>query len=89
MHFPGYHPSAAKVLVERDVAGIAIDTLSLDFGGSKTFGTHVVMLKANKYQIENLANLDALPPTGATIVVGVLPVREGTQAQARVLAFLP
>jgi len=89
MHFPGYHPSAAKVLVARDVAGIAIDTLSLDFGGSKTFGTHVIMLKANKYQIENLANLDALPATGATVVVGVLPVREGTQAQARVLAFLP
>jgi len=89
MHFPGYHPSAARLLVERDVAGIAIDTLSLDFGGSKTFATHVVMLKANKYQIENLANLDALPATGATVVVGVLPVRNGTQAQARIIAFLP
>jgi len=89
MHFPGYHPSAATLLVERNVVGIAIDTLSLDFGGSKTFATHVIMLKANKYQIENLANLDALPATGATVVVGVLPVRGGSQAQARVIAFLP
>ena len=47
------------------------------------------MLKANKYQIENLTNLDALPPTGATVIVGVLKVRGGSQAQARVIALLP
>lgn len=89
MHFPGYGPDSAALLVERDVAGIGIDTLSLDHGPSKDFATHVVMLKANKYQVENLANLDALPATGATILVGVLPVKGGSQAQARVLAFLP
>lgn len=89
MHFPGFGPDSAALLVERDVAGIGIDTLSLDHGPSKTFATHVVMLKANKYQIENLANLDALPATGATVMVGVLPVRDGSQAQARVVAFLP
>lgn len=89
MHFPGYGADSAELLVERDVAGIGIDTLSLDHGPSKDFATHVVMLRANKYQVENLANLDALPGTGATIVVGVLPVKNGSQAQARVLAFLP
>lgn len=89
MHFPGFGPDSAKLLVERDVAGIGIDTLSLDFGPSKDFKTHLIMLGANKYQIENLANLDELPPTGATVFVGVLPVRGGSQAQARVVAFLP
>lgn len=89
MHFPGYGADSAEILLVRDVAGIGIDTLSLDHGPSKNFATHVVMLKANKYQVENLANLDALPATGATIVVGVLPVKNGSQAQARVLAFLP
>ena len=89
MHFPGYHPDSAKLLLERDVAGVGIDTLSLDFGGSKTFAFHVEMLKANKYQIENMGNLDALPATGATAIVGVLPVRAGSQAQARVIALLP
>lgn len=88
MHFPGYGPDSARLLVERDVAGIGIDTLSLDYGPSKTFATHVVMLKANKYQVENLANLDALPPTGASVIVGVLPVKAGSQAQARVMALL-
>lgn len=89
MHFPGYHPDAARVLLDRDVAGVGIDTLSLDHGPSKTFAFHVEMLKAGKYQIENLANLDALPATGATVVVGVLPVKDGSQAQARVIALLP
>ncbi len=75
--------------MERDVAGIGIDTLSLDYGPSKDFATHAIMLKANKYQIENMANLDALPATGATAIIGVLPVRGGSQAQARIFALMP
>jgi kynurenine formamidase len=89
MHFPDYAKDAAELLVARDVVGIGIDTLSLDYGPAKSFDTHLVMLGAEKYQIENLANLDALPPTGATVIVGVLKVRDGTQAQARILALLP
>lgn len=89
MHFPGYHPGSAALLIDRGVVGVGIDTLSLDFGASKDFAFHVAMLEANKYQIENLANLDALPATGATAVVGVLPVKDGSQAQARILALLP
>lgn len=89
MRFPGFSADAARLLVERDVAGIGIDTLSLDPGPSKTFAAHVVMLKAGKYQVENMASLDALPATGATAVIGVLPVRGGSQAQARIFALLP
>ena len=89
MHFPGYGDDAAELLVERDVAGIGIDTPSLDHGAAEAFTTHGVMLAAGKYQVENLTNLAELPPSGATVVIGVLPVREGTQAQARVFAFLP
>ena len=89
MRFPGYHPDSAAVLLERGVVGVGIDTLSLDYGPSKDFMFHVHMLKADKYQIENMANLDALPTTGATVIVGVLPVKDGSQAQARVLALLP
>ncbi len=89
MRFPGFSADAARLLVERDVAGIGIDTLSLDHGPSQTFAAHVVMLAANKYQVENMASLDALPATGATVVIGVLPVRDGSQAQARIFALLP
>jgi kynurenine formamidase len=89
MHFPGFGKDAAEALIARGVAGIGIDTLSLDHGPSKDFATHHLMLGANKYMVENLANLDALPPTGATVVIGVLPVKDGSQAQARVFALLP
>lgn len=89
MHFPGFGIDSAKLLVARDVAGIGIDTLSIDYGPSSDFATHIVVLQENKYQIENLANLDALPATGAIVIIGVLPIRGGSQAQARILAVLP
>jgi kynurenine formamidase len=89
MHFPGFGTDSAALLIERGVVGIGIDTLSLDHGPSKDFATHNLMLGADKYMLENLANLDALPATGAWVIVGVLPVADGTQAQARVLAILP
>ncbi|MBI2993910.1 MAG: cyclase family protein [Gammaproteobacteria bacterium] len=88
MHFPGYSVEAAKILLKRDVAGIGIDTLSIDPGDSQDFAAHKVVLGAGRYMVENLANLDVLPATGATIIVGVLPVRGGSQAQARVLALI-
>ena len=88
-HFPGVGRDAAERFVERDVAGIGIDTMSLDHGASRDYPTHKIVLGADKYMIENLANLDALPATGATVILGVLPIRDGTQAQARILAVLP
>ena len=88
LHFPGFSPAAAELLVERDVAGIGIDTLSLDPGNDLSFPVHNVMLAANKYQIENMNNLDLLPATGAVAVIGVLPVREGSQAQARIIGLI-
>ncbi len=70
-HFPGFHPDAAAMLVnERDIVGIGVDTVSLDFGASTDFATHVTVLTAGGYGLENLAALGAVPPSGATIIVG-------------------
>jgi kynurenine formamidase len=88
LHFPGFSVAAARLLIERDVAGIGIDTLSLDPGNDSSFPVHNVMLGANKYQIENMNNLDALPTTGAIAIIGVLPVRDGSQAQARIIGLV-
>ncbi|NKB35939.1 MAG: cyclase family protein [Gammaproteobacteria bacterium] len=88
LHFPGYSVPAARLLLERDVAGIGIDTMSLDAGNDLSFPVHNVMLAENKYQIENMNNLDLLPPRGATVVIGVLPVRGGSQAQARIFGLI-
>lgn len=90
MHFPGVSVEAARFLLqERSIKAIGIDTLSLDYGPSRDFATHFLVLGAGRYQIENLANLDRLPPRGAVVFVGVWRLREGTQAPARVVAFVP
>jgi kynurenine formamidase len=70
-HYPGFDPEAAAFLVEeRDIVGIGVDTLSQDPGISEDFGTHVTILGAGKYAVENVANLAMIPPVGATVIVG-------------------
>ena len=63
-----------------------VDTLSIDPGVSETFDTHLALTGADRYGVENLANLDKIPRTGATIVVGLIPYKEGSGGQARVFA---
>ena len=46
------------------------------------------VLDAPRLLLENLANLDQLPPVGATIVVGRLRLRGGTGSPATVLALV-
>jgi kynurenine formamidase len=89
MHFPGLSAEAAKMLVERDVVGVGIDSASIDPGAASELAAQRVLAAANKYMLESLANLDDLPETGATLVIGVLPIADGTEAPARVLALVP
>jgi kynurenine formamidase len=65
---------------------LRVDTLSIDPGVSTTFDTHLVLTGADHYGLENLAHLDRLPPTGATIVVGLIPFEEGSGGPARIFA---
>ena len=86
-HFPGFGEEAIEWLLdERRAAAIGVDTLSLDPGNSTTFGVHTTWLGADNYGIENLANLDKLPPSGATATVGVIPWQQGSGGPARVIA---
>jgi kynurenine formamidase len=88
MHFPGFHPDAAAFLLdERDVVGIGVDTLSLDFGPSKDFKTHTTWLPANRWGLENLANLSRIPPSGAWVFVGAPKVAGGSGGPTRVFAL--
>lgn len=88
MHFPGFHVEAAKALLETQAAGIAVDTLSLDYGISPDFATHNTWLPAGRWGLEAIANLDSLPAKGATLVVGAPKVRGGTGGPSRVLALV-
>jgi kynurenine formamidase len=88
MHFPGFHVEAARALIERNAAGIAVDTLSLDYGPSPDFATHYAWLPSNRWGLEAVANLAELPATGATLVVGGPKIKGATGGPSRVLALL-
>lgn len=89
LHFPGFHPEAAEWLMkERRVRGMAVDTISLDYGASKDFKTHYAWLPSGRWGLEAVANLDQVPPSGATLVVGAPKIRGATGGPTRVLALV-
>jgi len=89
MHFPGFSADAAKVLLERKVNGLGCDTLSIDPGNSTDYPVHRLVLGADAYQLENLANLDKLPESGAQLVVAPIKLDGGSGGPVRVFALLP
>jgi kynurenine formamidase len=87
LHFPGFGPDTTEWLLRRrGIRSLGVDTLSIDPGNSTTFETHLILTGADRYGVENLANLDRIPKRGATIVVGLIPYEEGSGGQARVFA---
>ena len=70
----------------RKVKSVGIDTASLDYGQSKTFLSHQTLASNNVYGIENVANLDKVPTTGATIYALPMLIGNGSGAPVRLLA---
>jgi kynurenine formamidase len=89
LHFPGLRRDAAEYLTTKRIAGIGIDTASMDPGTSKDFITHRVLNGANIYGLENLANVERLPETGAWIIALPMKIKGGSGAPTRVVAVLP
>ena len=90
LHFPGYAFEAAEFLIrERKIRGLGIDTLSVDHGPSEDFKVHVISHGAGKYHLENVANLDKLPPKGAYLIVAPIKIEGGSGGQARIFAMIP
>ena len=88
LHFPAWSPSAAAFLIEeRDIVGVGVDTISMDNTTSPFFESHVILLGAGRYGVENLAGLGEVPAAGATIVVGAPRFVGGSGGPARVLAI--
>jgi len=89
MHLPGFHVEATQMLIEETGAqSMASDTLSLDHGPSADFATHYAWLPTGRFGIENIANLDKVPASGATIVIGAPKHKGGTGGPARIFAMV-
>ena len=90
LHFPGFGVQAVGVLLtQRGVAGLGIDTHGVDGGQDATFSVNRRVLEQPRIVLENLAYLDQLPPTGATLVIGALRLQGGSGSPVSVLAFVP
>jgi kynurenine formamidase len=90
MHAPGFGEELTEFLKHErpGVRAIGLDTASLDIAASRDFPAHVSWLPSGRYGIENLANLDRLPPTGAVAIVGAPALAGGSGGPTRVLALL-
>jgi kynurenine formamidase len=89
MHFPGFSVAAVRLCIERQANGIGADTMSVDPGRSADFPVHRLALGAGLYQLENLADLSALPEAGAGLLVAPIKLGGGSGGPCRVFAFLP
>jgi kynurenine formamidase len=89
MHFPGFSLDAARLLIERKVSGLGCDTMSIDYGASGEFAVHHLALGAGLYHLENLADLNELPESGAFLVVAPIKLEGGSGGPVRVFAILP
>jgi kynurenine formamidase len=89
MHFPAFSAAAAKFLVEeRNVRGIGLDTMSMDYGVSKDFPVHKVVNGAGRYGLENVANLDKLPPRDFYLFVAPMKIETGSGGPTRIFAIV-
>lgn len=87
MHFPAFSAQATEFLLKRNIAGIAIDTLSPDCL-DVDFTVHKLILGAGKYIIENIAGCSQIPPRGSYAIA--LPLRtESTESPIRIIVLVP
>ncbi len=85
--FPFVSHDAAKLLLERDVRALGIDTLSPD-RPDKGFKVHQLFLGAKKIIIENVANLENMPSTNALVLALPIKIKDGTEAPIRLVGLM-
>ncbi|MEY3786827.1 MAG: hypothetical protein RLZ75_1034, partial [Pseudomonadota bacterium] len=89
LHFPGISPETTEWLLKnRTIKAMGLDTPSLDYGQSKVFKTHQLLLGSNKPGFENLAHLDKLPLKGIYIIALPMKIANGSGAPLRIIATL-
>jgi kynurenine formamidase len=90
LSFPGIGEDAARMLVEERRAGLlGIDTASIDYGPSTDFMAHRVGAAKGVPNLENLTNLDRLPPRGAILVALPMKIDGGSGGPVRAAALVP
>lgn len=93
IHQPGFGIAAAQWLVDTGRLGrngsLGTDTFSPDVGIEETFAVSTLLYHRRRISLENLANLRALPPTGAWVLVGGARNKNGSGSTATIFGFIP
>ena len=90
LHFPGIDSSVARWLsAERHAKAVGIDTPSIDYGQSKTFDAHQILLAQNIPVFENVTSLGRLPASGAFVVALPMKIKGGSGGPLRIVALVP
>ncbi len=92
-HSPGWTAELLRVLVEeRGAVAVGHDTTDTDPGAVVSAGqvpAETYVLQADRWQLELVANLDAVPPRGALVVATWPTPRGGSGFPARAVAICP
>lgn len=85
---PALSTGAVDWLRELDVSGVGLDAASPDPVDSTQFPAHRALLESGMVVIENLTNLEALPPTSFLFLCLPLPIRDGDGSPVRAVAVI-
>ena len=90
-HSPGFHTDTIRILAQRDILGIGVETVGTDAGQAggfdPAFPAHTLMHGAGKLGLASLCNLNKLPPTGAMVIAAPLKLVAGSGSPLRVIAL--
>jgi kynurenine formamidase len=93
LHHPGFSAQAARWLIEHgrldERGALGADTFGPDVGRDPGYPVSTLLYDRRRISLENLANLAALPATGAHILVGGPINRAGSGSPATVFGVLP
>jgi kynurenine formamidase len=86
--YPVLSEAAAEWVIQFDLKGVGVDTVSVDMLQSMDLPVHRRLLQHRIIIVENLNRLHELPPSGFTFLAMPLPVRGGDGSPVRAIAIL-
>ena len=93
-HSPGFDAECARWIAEESpLVGVGVETVGIDAGAAagvrSPIPSPLLPHGRGKYGVTQLANLGALPPTGALLFVAPLKLTGGTGSPVRAFALVP
>ncbi len=92
-HQPGFSADAAQWLIDTSRlaarGALGTDTFGPDLGNDETYPVSVKLYDQHRISLENLTNLEAIPMTGAYVLVGGPINRAGSGSPATIFGLIP